>query len=74
LLACRYYLSPMSPNLRRAFHDALDLVLDAVAAEARETPPVRQRVRPAKVREMPANIDQFTIERAKAAGRKAGLL
>lgn len=64
----------MNPNVRRALHEALDLVLDAVAADAREAPLKRVRVRPTKVRKMPEGIDPFTIERARRAGEKAGLL
>lgn len=33
----------MSPNLRRAAHQALDLILDALAEEQRETPKKRVR-------------------------------
>lgn len=33
----------MSPNLRRAAHQALDLILDALAAESEQTKPVRRR-------------------------------
>lgn len=65
----------MSPNVRRAMHEALDLVLDALAQDAREKPAaVARRVRPQKVRELPPGVSDATIERARKAGIKAGLL
>lgn len=64
----------MSPNVRRALHEALDLVLDAMAEEQRENPPKKTRQRPEKVRTLPPGVDDITIARAIAAGRKVGLL
>ncbi len=70
----------MSPLLRRALHEALDHVLDAINAEAQgqaEAPkPVRKR-QPRCDRKhppVPADADPFTIKRAQDALKRVGLL
>ncbi len=72
----------MSPNLRRAFHQALDIVLDAVADEqAEEAKPKRQRAPSApkplavpslsaeKLRELEAQVDR---QRSRGGYKKTG--
>lgn len=61
----------MSPNLRRACHQALDLVLDALAEDA--AAPTRARSRPTPRAELPANVTDATLRRANDALKKAGL-
>jgi len=69
----------MTPSLRRALHQALDLVLDAIAEDARNDAPKRRK-RPALAKPLPplpANIDP-EVERVvnrqleRAGFRKAG--
>lgn len=64
----------MSPRVRRAIHEAIDLVLDAVAEEARETTAKKTRTRPVKERVLPPSVSDITLARALAVGKKAGLL
>jgi len=52
----------VSPNLRKAFHNALDIVLDALAEEA--VTPKRKR---ARVEEAPALPDGVTEEELAAS-------
>jgi hypothetical protein len=55
-------------------HQLVDVLLDAIAEEQREEPaPERKRRRAAPVRAIPQGVDEFTVRRAMAAGRKAGL-
>jgi hypothetical protein len=66
----------VSPKLRQTVHQLVDVLLDAIAEEGRqavEDAPRKRRKRPAPVRAMPQGIDEFTVQRALAAGRKAGL-
>ena len=65
----------MGPRTRRALHEALDLVLDAMAEDAREKAgedPKKRRVRAPKERSLPAGVDDLTVRRALEAGRRAG--
>lgn len=59
----------VTPRVRRALHEALDLVLDAFAEDARETP-VRRRKRPEKARTMPHGVDEVTLRRAQEMARR----
>ncbi len=61
----------ISPQVRRALHDALDLVLDALNEQE---PPKRRRrrSRTKKVHMMPAGVDEVTLERARRAANRAG--
>lgn len=61
----------ISPKLRRALHEALDLVLDALNEQE---PPKQRRTRAEKTRTMPEGVDEVTLERAKRAAKRAGYL
>ena len=61
----------MSPAVRRAIHEAIDHVLDAIAEDGRE-PKQRRKRAPAPLPD-PATIDPFTMRKAEAALKKAGL-
>jgi hypothetical protein len=61
----------MTPRLRRALHDALDLVLDALEEDGRGRVP-RRRKRAEKIHIMPDGVDELTRERAKRAAERAG--
>lgn len=67
----------MSPDLRRALHEALDIVIDAVAKEASgkgaAQAPKRRRITK-KVHQMPDGIDPQTIDRARHVAKAAGFL
>lgn len=69
----------MSPNLRRAAHQALDLILDALAEEARGEPAVKAKKRRPRAEPptMPADMtpqELALIDRhlARAGYRKTG--
>jgi hypothetical protein len=73
----------VSPALRRALHQALDLVLDAAAAEARDAAEGTKRKRrpyiAKKLPPMPENVtaEELTainarVERARFVPKKAG--
>lgn len=59
-------------------HEALDLVLDAMAEDAREKAgepaPKATRRRGVKPCELPSDVTDLTVRRALEAGKKAGLL
>lgn len=69
----------MAPAVRRAFHQALDLVLDALAEEQRGTPTKRRRP-PPLARPLPPlppdvtdeDIARVTQKLERAGYRKAG--
>lgn len=63
----------ISAVARRRLHELLDEALDLLSEEGRE-PPKARRVRPPKERVLPPGIDDLTLARALAAGKKAGLL
>lgn len=61
----------MTPELRRALHECVDILCDALAASGRE--PVKQRRRrAARVHEMPPEIDEVTRKRAELVAKRAG--
>ncbi|WP_394828804.1 hypothetical protein [Pendulispora albinea] len=62
----------MSPDLRRALHDALDLVLDAVAKEENSSKPGRHR--PDRIKHVPVDpqVDETTKRRVEDAMRVRG--
>ncbi len=72
MIDCHYYALDVSPRVRRALHEALDHVLDALAEDAREANP-----KPRKSRATPppdiATIDPFTVRKADEALKRAGL-
>lgn len=65
----------MSPNVRRALHEALDHVLDALAEDARAGgPPVKKakRYRAPHVPDV-SHLSPETLAKADLALRRAGL-
>lgn len=60
----------VSPNLRKAFHNALDIVLDALAEEA--AIPKRKRARVEEAPALPDGVTEADIERVDAKLRRAG--
>lgn len=72
MIDCGYYASRMSPRVRRALHEALDHVLDAMAEDGREARPKPRKSRATPVREL-TTIDPFTQRKADAALKRAGL-
>jgi hypothetical protein len=63
----------IGPNLRRALHHALDLVLDAVNEDARgEAPKKRRRAVADDVHEMPANAAPELVAKVAKAWERAG--
>jgi len=60
----------VSPNLRRAFHNALDIVLDALAEE--EATPKRKRARVETVEALPEGVTAEEIAASDARLRRAG--
>lgn len=63
---------PVTPALRRALHQAVDLVLDALAQE-RDAPPKKRTRRPATpVVTMPADATPAEIEAAKRTWERNG--
>lgn len=63
----------MSPSLRRAFHRALDIILDAVEDEARQVKPKRgRRVVEPPPPAMPADVTPEELAAADRAWKRAG--
>lgn len=63
----------MSPNVRRALHEALDLVLDAIAEDARgETSKVRRVRKPLPIPDV-SKIAPDLKAKAERAFARAGL-
>jgi len=66
----------VSPALRRALHECVDILCDAVNQDAQAQPQVKpqKKSRPVAPPSPDCKIDEVTIRRALEAGRKAGLL
>jgi len=63
----------MSPNLRRAFHQALDIVLDALEDEAKEEKPKRKRrTVDAPPAELPSDVSPEELAKIHARLSRAG--
>lgn len=63
----------MSPGLRRAFHQALDLVLDALAEEERQAPAKKRRKIAAKpMPPLPPDTTPEEMAQAAALFERAG--
>lgn len=65
--------SKVTPNLRRAFHQALDLVLDALAEEERGAPKKRRRPSVARaLPPLPEGLSEEKIAEIEARWERAG--
>lgn len=75
----RYYLSRMGPLTRRALHEALDHILDAMAADARnaeekaENPRAKRKYVPRPPAPKLAECSPEAVAKARAALVRAGL-
>ncbi len=74
MIDCRYYAGGMvSPRVRRAIHEAIDHVLDAIAEDGREAKPARRASRATPPKDA-ATIDPFTMKKAETALKRAGMI
>jgi hypothetical protein len=63
----------VSPNLRRAWHQALDIVLDAIAEEGAAEPKKKRRGRArADLPPLPKDVTAEELARVKSQLAKAG--
>ena len=62
----------IGPNVRRALHQCVDILCDAVAEDAEEKPAKRPRARALPPLDMPANVTQEELESVRKRLERAG--